>query len=167
MAQVLVAYSSKHGGTAGIAERIGESLRRRGLQVDVISVDHAGDPSSYDAVVLGSAVYVGAWRKDAASFLTANESALAARPVWLFSSGPTGQGDPSDAMKGWKFPEALRPVAERIKPRDIALFHGVLDPSRLSLPEKLLIKGIKAPMGDYRDWERIDAWAEGIAAALG
>ncbi len=163
--RVLVAYSSKYGATAGIAERIGEVLRRQGVQADVSSVDRVADVTPYNAVVLGSGVYAGNWRKDAARFLTANERALAERQVWLFSDGPTGEGDPAELMKGWRFPESLLPVAERIRPRGIAFFHGAIDPDRLSLPEKLLVKAIKAPLGDYRDWAQIEAWAGEIAAA--
>lgn len=165
--RVLVAYGSKYGATAGIAERIGETLRQKGLSADVLSVGRVQDLSGYDAVVLGSGVYAGAWRKDAAAFLTANEAWLANHPVWLFSDGPTGRGDPVALMKGWRFPQALQPVAERIRPRDIALFHGALDPNKLNFAEKLLLKAIKAPTGDFRDWQAIQFWAEGIAAGLG
>ena len=69
-------------------------------------------------------------------------------------------------MKGWRFPDGLQPIADRIQPRDIALFHGVLDVKRLGFAEKLIVKGIKAPLGDFRDWEAITAWAESIAEAL-
>jgi menaquinone-dependent protoporphyrinogen oxidase len=116
--------------------------------------------------VVGSAVYVGQWRKEAATFLEENEKSLAERPVWLLSSGPTGEGDPVDLMKGWRFPEAQQPIADHIQPRDIAFFHGVLDTKKLSLPEKLVSKGVKAPLGDFRDWEVITSWARAIAEAL-
>ena len=29
-----------------------------------------------------------------------------------------------------------------------------------------LVKGIKAPTGDFRDWNAIESWATGIAQAL-
>ncbi len=164
--KVLVAYGTKYGATAEIAGRIGEVLEKAGFTVDVLSAERVADISSYDAVVLGSAVYAGSWRKEAAKLLTAQESVLAERPVWLFSSGPTGVGDPVELLNGWRLPDALRPVAERIKARDIAVFHGVIDMQKLSLPERLLIKGIKAPAGDFRDWPAITAWAENIARAL-
>ena len=73
---------------------------------------------------MGSAVYIGKWRKEAVKFLQANEKMLAERQVWLFSSGPTGEGDPVELTKGWRFPKALQPIADRIRPRDIAVFHG-------------------------------------------
>ena len=118
-------------------------------------------------MVLGSAVYAGMWRKPAVAFLVANENALAERPVWIFSSGPTGEGDPVELVKGWRFPEAHRAVADRIKPREMAVFHGAIDTSKLNLFEKLITKMVKAPAGDYRDWDAITAWASSIAGALG
>jgi menaquinone-dependent protoporphyrinogen oxidase len=164
--QVLVAYATKHGATTEIAEKIGEVLREAGLSTDVLPVDRVSDLASYEAVVLGSAVYIGQWRKEAARFLEANEKALSGRPVWLFSSGPTGEGDAVQLMQGWRFPGAQQPIADRIGPRDIAIFHGLLDGKRLNLAEKLIIKLVKAPVGDFRDWDAIRAWATAIAEAL-
>lgn len=161
--RILVAHASKYGSTAEIAQKIAQVLRQRGLRTAVLPVNAARDLSPYSAFVLGSAVYAGQWRKEAASFLEANEEILAERPVWLFSSGPTGEGDPVELMNGWHFPEAQQPIADRIRPRDVAFFHGVLDTKKFSLPEKLAVKGIKAPVGDFRDWDAITLWATAIA----
>ena len=164
--KVLVTYASKYCATAEIAAKIGAVLRQAGLEAEVLSVEGVGDLAPYGAIVLGSAVYMGQWRKEAVAFLEANEPALAARPLWLFSSGPTGEGDPVKLLQGWRLPTAQQPIADRLKPRDIAVFHGALDTKKLSLAEKLVIKGVKAPVGDYRQWEAITAWAAGIAEAL-
>jgi menaquinone-dependent protoporphyrinogen oxidase len=164
--QVLVAYATKHGATAEIAEKIGEVLRQAGLATDVLPADRVTDLAPYKAVVLGSALYTGRWHKQATNFLKANEQALAERPVWLFSSGPTGKGDPVELTQGWHFPKALQPVADRIQPRDIAVFHGHVDPKTLNFIEKWMIKNVKAPVGDFRDWESITSWATAIADAL-
>lgn len=163
---VLVVYATKHGATAEIAERIAQTLRQAGLTVTVVEADPAADLSPYDAVVVGSAVYAAQWRKEAVAFLEAQADALAQRPVWIFSSGPTGEGNPVALLKGWRFPEAQRPLLERIRPHEVALFHGELDPAKLNLAEKLVIKAVKAPTGDFRDWPTIEAWAEGIAEAV-
>lgn len=164
--QILVAYASKHGATAEIAQVIGEQLAQAGHHVDVKAVDDVADPGAYDAVVLGSAVYVGNWRKEAARFLEEQAAILAQRPLWLFSSGPTGEGDPADLMKGWRFPEKLQPLADRLDVRDIAVFHGVLDAEKLNFMERLVVKGVKAPMGDFREWDEIRAWGAKIIADL-
>lgn len=163
---VLVAYASKHGATAEMAAAIGDALKRAGLVVDITPVEDAPPPWGYRAVVLGSAVYMGSWRKEGEEYINKYADALAQRPVWLFSSGPTGEGDTAELMKGWDFPDNLKPLAERIEPQGIAVFHGKLDPQELNFAEKLVLKMVKAPTGDFRHWDEITAWAEGIAAAL-
>ena len=164
--QVLVAYATKYSATAEIAEKIGQVLRQAGLRTDVLPVDRVSDLSPYQAVVLGSAVYIGKWRKEAVKFLKANEKALAERQVWLFSSGPTGEGDAVELGEGWRFPKSLQPIADRIRPRDIAVFHGALDVGKLNLIERWMIKNVKAPLGDFRDWEAITSWADNICPLL-
>jgi len=164
--RVLVTYATKYGATAEIAEKIGEVLRSQGLQAEVQAADRATEPGSYTAVVLGSAIYAGQWRKEAVTFLEANEQTLAGMPVWFFSSGPTGKGDPVELVKGWRFPEGQRPIADRIGPRDMAVFHGVIDGHKVNFAEKLIIKALKAPFGDFRDWEAITAWATSIGDEL-
>jgi len=164
--QVLIAYATKYGATAEIAEKIAQALRDGGLLVEVSSVERIKDLSPYKAVVLGSAIYIGKWRKEAVRFLQANERALTERPVWLFSSGPAGEGDPVELLRGWRLPEDLQPVADRIGPRDIAVFHGDVNESKLNFIEKRMIKMVESPVGDFRDWEAIAAWASAIAGEL-
>jgi menaquinone-dependent protoporphyrinogen oxidase len=164
--QVLVAYATKYGATAEIAEKIGQVLREAGLRAEVIPADRVGDIAAYDAVVLGSAVYIGRWRKEAAKFLKANVKDLAQKPVWLFSSGPTGEGDPVELTQGWQFPGTLQVLADQVQPRDVALFHGSADVDKMSFIEKWMIKNVKSPTGDFRDWEAIRAWAAAIADEL-
>jgi menaquinone-dependent protoporphyrinogen oxidase len=155
----LVAYASKHGSTAEIAEVIGKELRKRGYQVEVKPVDEVGDPAWYDGFVIGSALYAGGWLKPAAQFLQENQALLGTRPVWLFSSGPTGEGDPNEILDGWTFPKDLTPLLETIKPRDVILFHGYINLDELSFGETMIIKSVKATVGDYRDWLVIRSWA--------
>lgn len=164
--KVLVTYGSKYGATAEIAGRIGQVLRDAGLAADLLPAERVRDLAPYGAVVLGSAVYMGLWRRPAANFLKANEQKLAGRPVWLFSSGPMGEGDPLALTDGWRLPSALQAVADRIRPRDIAVFSGVADPRRLNLFEKWIMKKVQAPAGDFRDWRAITAWAAAIAGEL-
>jgi menaquinone-dependent protoporphyrinogen oxidase len=164
--KVLVAYGSKYGATSEIAEKIGQVLAEKGLEADVVEADKVGGLTGYAAVVVGSAVYYGRWRKPAVKFLEKNEEALAALPVWIFSSGPSGEGDPVELAKGWRSPKALQPAIDHIKPRDIKLFSGMVDIEKLGSLEKFAIKKVEAPSGDFRDWDDIGAWTAGIADAL-
>jgi menaquinone-dependent protoporphyrinogen oxidase len=164
--QVLVTYATKYGATAEIAEKIGQVLSQAGLRTDVLPTDRVSELSPYKAVVLGSAVYIGRWRKDAAKFLKANDKVLAEQLVWLFSSGPTGEGNPVELTEGWHFPKALQPIADHIQPRDITVFHGAINMKKLNFIEKWMINKVKAPLGDFRDWDAITSWATSIADVL-
>ena len=164
--KILVAYATKYGATAEIAEKIGKVLRDAGLSVDVVLAHRVTDFDPYKAVLLGSAVYIGGWRREAAGFLKSNEKTLAKKQVWLFSSGPTGEGAPEAIMEGWHFPKALQPIADRIRPRDIAFFHGALYEDKIGFVENWMVKNLKAPFGDFRKWDVITAWASAIADTL-
>ena len=164
--RVLVAYGTKYGATAGVAEKIGQVLQDAGLAVDVKRAGDAGDPAAYQAVVLGSAVYIGKWRKEAVNFLKTNEQALAQRPVWIFNSGPLGEGDAAEQAGDLGFPKGLRPIADRIKVRDVAVFFGAVELAKLNPLERWMFKNVKSPIGDFRDWDTITAWAAGIAEAI-
>ncbi|MBN1288844.1 MAG: flavodoxin domain-containing protein [Actinobacteria bacterium] len=165
-AKVIVAYGSKYGATAEIAQKIGDVLTAEGLEADIKPADQAGKPEGYSAAVIGSGVYYGRWRKPASRFVKSNQDSLAEIPVWLFSSGPTGKGDPLELTEGWRSPKALEGVIDHIKPLDTALFNGAIDDQKISGFEKFVIKKVKAPSGDFRDWDAIEAWARAVAGTL-
>jgi len=164
--KVLVAYATKYSATAEIAEKIGQVLGQAGLSTDVLPAKEVSDLTANRAVVLGSAVYIGKWRKEAVKFLQDNEKMLAERLVWLFSSGPSGEGDAVELLQGWRFPAKQQPIADRIQAQDIAVFHGSVDTEKLSFIEKSMINSVKAPVGDFRDWDAITSWATTIAEQL-
>ena len=158
--KILVAYGSKRGSTAEIAEKIGGTLRQKGLQVDVLDAGTVNDLTPYSKIILGSSVYIGLWHKKAVRFLKKNIEVLEKLPVWLFICGPTGPGNPIEQMGGWFYPKSLRPVIERIHPRDITCFGGKLELKTLNPFEKWIINKVKAPEGDFRDWQAVASWAD-------
>jgi menaquinone-dependent protoporphyrinogen oxidase len=171
--KVLVAYASKHGATAGIAERIAKTLAAAGYGVDVRPVTDIRDVSAYDAFVLGSATYLGHWRKEATAFVRDNRSALATRPVWLFSSGPIGTkktDEQGEDLRTVSEPTELPSLVMAIQPRQHRVFFGALDPAKLTFPERTMRKlpgGRELlPEGDFRDWADVDTWADEIADQL-
>jgi menaquinone-dependent protoporphyrinogen oxidase len=165
--KVMVVYYSRHGSTGEIAEKISSVIRDAGHSTDVAPLSAAPDPAGCDAVVLGSAVYFGAWPRKVVSYLKAWASRPSNPPLWLFFSGPTGKGDPSaQAMNGRGIPDSRSALIECIKPRGIAFFNGKLEPSGLNFLEKFTTKKVGAPVGDFRDWEAISSWARGVAAAV-
>jgi len=160
---VLVAYASKHGSTRGIAERIAEKLRQLGIQAEARPLDEVSDPGNYEAFVIGSAIYYGSWMKEATEWVHRNQAVLAKLPVWLFSVGPLG----AEVKDAEQQPKELAEFQQAIRPREQRVFFGALDPQRLSFAERMVVKAVLAPEGDYRDWEAIDAWSASIARDLG
>jgi len=160
--KVLVAYATKRGSTAEIAEKIGEVLKKRQMQVDVLPVRKVTDLSPYKTAILGTAVYIGLWRREAVKFLKTYADELANMPLRIFLSGPTGAGDPLELLGDWRFPESLRPVIEQVKPVEITCFGGRIESGKMNPFEKMIIKKVGAEIGDFRNWESIASWANEI-----
>jgi menaquinone-dependent protoporphyrinogen oxidase len=159
---VLVAVASKHRSTFQIGQAIAAELAERGIPSDVRDPVDVPDVGQYQAVVIGSAVYAGNWMAQARELIDRCEVELRERPVWLFSSGPLGDpplpaGDPA----------GVAALIERVRPRGHRVFPGRLERDELGFGEKLIIKAVRAPSGDFRDWAAIADWAGEIAAELG
>jgi menaquinone-dependent protoporphyrinogen oxidase len=50
--------------------------------------------------------------------------------------------------------------------REHQMFAGKLDPDNLRLHQKIALKVVRAPTGDFRDWEAIRNWVHSIAGQL-
>ena len=165
--RVLVTAASRHGSTHEIAEALAHALHECAAAADrplVAAAPHAEnrpDPATYDAVVLGSAVYAGSWLEPARDLAHRHAAVLRARPLWLFSSGPIGAppfppDEPYDAAT----------LTALLAPRGHRIFPGRLDSSLLSFPERAMVTAMRAPVGDFRDWDAVRTWAAEIATAL-
>jgi len=173
---VLVAYASRHGATQGIAERIAETLRGAGLQAEAVPAAEVKSVATYDAFVIGSAAYMFHWEKVASSFVRRHREEIAAKPAWLFSSGPLGT-EPLDEQgrdqKVAAIPKEIPELIEAVGARDHRVFFGAYEPGRKPVGLAERIVGVMPaarnalPHGDFRDWREIEAWAREIAAALG
>jgi menaquinone-dependent protoporphyrinogen oxidase len=169
--KVLVAYASKYGATEGIAERIGDVLRRRDLEVDVRRCKDLDDATGFDAYVVGSAAYMFRWRKDARKFVRRNAEVLATRPVWLFSSGPVGtervDAKGNDVLAG-AMPKEFAEFESTISPRGMQVFFGAFQLEKLRGVDRMAkwAPAEAMPVGDFRDWDAVEAWAGAIADEL-
>jgi menaquinone-dependent protoporphyrinogen oxidase len=161
---VLVAYASKRGSTAEIAETVAATLRREGLGVCLEPCEQVQSLEGYDAVVLGSAVYMKRWRGDARHFLKKHRKALRQMPFWVFSSGPVG--DPAEDNPDWIEPPKLAEKVEELGGRSHAVFGGCLPSEPKGFMEKSMVQGVPKEYCDRRDWDEIRGWAKQIAAEL-
>jgi len=161
---VLVAYASKRGSTAEIAETIAATLRREGLGVCLEKVEDVQTLDPYDAVVIGSAVYMKRWRGDARHFLKKHRKALKQMPFWVFSSGPVG--DPAKDNPEWIDPPKIAAKVEEMRGREHVVFGGCLPADPRNLMEKAIVEGTPREFRDRREWSEIREWAGQIADAL-
>jgi len=160
--RILVTAASRHGSTAEIATRIGETLANHTwLDVTVRAPHDLDDVAGYDAYVLGSAIYMGHWL-EAARDLVQRYDGWRDHPVWLFSSGPIG-----DPPKPDEQPVDVGAVVATTHAREHRLFSGALRHDRLGFAERAMVAALRAPYGDFRDWAAVDAWANDIAEMLG
>jgi menaquinone-dependent protoporphyrinogen oxidase len=158
-AQVLVAYATKHGSTREVAETISRILRERRLEVQLLPVAEVDSLASYDAVVLGAALYMGRLHVDARRLLDRHRQALAGVPVAVFAMGPKSLAEQDVAGARLQLERGLARFPE-VEPVSTAIFGGVVDPARLRFPLNRL------PASDARDWSAIRAWANEVASSI-
>jgi menaquinone-dependent protoporphyrinogen oxidase len=161
--RVLVTAASRHGATWEIAEAISRGLARRGIDAEARPVERLASLDGYEAFVIGSAVYVGRWLEPARDLVEVHGKRLAEAPVWLFSSGPLG---PPDALKPEGDPVDAAGLIETTRAVDHRVFAGRLDRKLLRFGEKAVAVAVRAPEGDFRDWDAIDGFAGEIAERL-
>jgi len=162
--KVLVAYASKRGSTAEIAQAIADGLSGAGLDVDCREAGEVASLQPYGAVVLGSAVYIRRWRGDAKHFLRKFASELARLPLWVFSSGPVGK--PGDDKQAWLEPPRIIEKVEQIGAREHVVFGGRMPANPRDPAQRSMVENCPPEYRDRRDWQAIRAWAQGIASEL-
>ena len=167
MTRVLVTYASKHGSTEEIARAIAHELRERNLDVDCVDV---GDASLgvFDAVILGSAVYMGRWRSEARHFLKKHLDTLSTIPFWIFSSGPVGEkaDDEIEENSKWLEPHRILELAEAAGLRGHTVFGGRLPTDPHGFVENSMVRNTPEEFRDSRDWAAIGRWADEVAEQL-
>lgn len=159
--RVLVSVASRHGATRELGAVVAEELRAAGHDVAEVEPEDVERVDEYDAVVLGSAVYVGRLALGLRALVDRQGGQLRARPVWLFWSGPVG-----DPPVPTTVPDDVTSVARAVDARGVAMFAGRLERTGLDLAERALVALTRAEAGDFRDVESVRAWAREVAAQL-
>ncbi|MGC9347489.1 MAG: flavodoxin domain-containing protein [Anaerolineae bacterium] len=163
--RILVAYSTAAGSTAEVAEAIGDAIE--GIEVDVRRARQVKDVSPYKAVILGSGIRAGRVYREALNFLERHQAALRQMPVAYFVVCLTMMEDTEEnRCEVEAYVDQMRQAAPQVEPVEVGLFGGKMDFKELSLPIRLIIKAMKTPEGDFRDWDAIRAWAKELKPKL-
>jgi len=157
--KVLITYTSKYGSTGGVADAIGKEFCSKGMAADVVLIKNARNVSSYQAVVIGSAIYMGKWMSEAVDFVKKNKDNLRQVPVAYFLVCMT-LSQPTEKKQAEALPymDPILKAVPEIKPVGIGTFAGALDYNNLSWLNKKILKSKGTPEGDFRDWNAIRAW---------
>ena len=158
--KILVAVASTYGATHELAGWVRDGLADAGHSVTVQSVEQVADLAGFDAVVLGSAVYIGRILTQARKFARRLETEFAPKPVWVFASG----------MKN----VTANPLQERYsRPQQppyfggqYPIFGGRVDPGELGPAERALAGFVGTHGQDARDPAMVASWAAQVARQL-
>jgi menaquinone-dependent protoporphyrinogen oxidase len=158
MEPVLVAYATKHGSTEQVAAAVAARLRAARLEVDLRHVQAVPELGRYRGVVLGAPIYMGKWHGEALAFLKRHRNELAQIPVAVFALGPRSL-DPAEVAESKSHLLTALAKVPAVRPYPLAVFGGVIDPTKLSFPFSRL------RASDARDWDAIDAFGDHCARA--
>jgi len=158
--RVLIAYGSKRGGTAGLAEMIGEELSAAGLATTVQPAREVRRLDGFDAVVIAGALYAKRWHRDAGRFARRHAAGLRAKRVWLVSSGPLDASAADGVIPPVK---QVAAISESIGARGHVTFGGRLEPTATGFVAKKMAKN---HAGDWRDPDQVHRWASLLAQEL-
>lgn len=160
--RILVTYATRAGSTSEIAAVLGEILAKRGFSVDVKSVKDSPSLQEYDTVILGSAVRMANWLPEMVDFIKKNQEALSRKPVALFTVHILNLGDDETSRNArLAYLNSVRPL---LNPVDEVFFAGKIDLEALSFVDRLMVKMVKSPIGDFRDWHGIRTWSSVVFA---
>jgi menaquinone-dependent protoporphyrinogen oxidase len=169
--KILVAYASVHGSTGEVAGFMGRMLRAYSVEVDVKNIKDVENIADYDACVLGSAIHGGLWLREMSVFTRRSSDRLAQKPCyfWVTCIRALEEDGLEYALTNYFDHQIL----EVIHARNIAVFTGKLRTDAITRQELWYLAshydGTQVPgiiKDDFRDWEAIAAWTNGIAKDL-
>jgi menaquinone-dependent protoporphyrinogen oxidase len=163
---VLVTAASRHGSTEEIAAAIVAELEARGLRARLLPPAEVTSLDGYDALVIGSAVYVGHWLREAMDLVARCGDEFDGRPAWLFTSGPVGKPSGKLAQAMLTDPVELPQLRAATGARGHRIFAGKLNPKSLPFTQRMSLFLFSGLTGDFRDWTDVRQWADGIADQL-
>ena len=163
-AKILVAYATRNGSTAEIAQAIGKELTTAGHTADVAEIKTVFTLEGYTAAVFGGPLYMGSIDSAVSKFIENNREQLQKLPVAAFVVGLAPKNPDPGASEAAM--AALKKSLGPVTPVSSALFAGKLDPAKLSFIQRKMTELVKSPLGDFRDWNAIAAWARELPGKM-
>ena len=159
--KVLVTYATRAGSTIEVADSIAFTIAEKGYMVNLMHIDYVISLVEYDAVLIGSAIRMGNVTPEVKKFVEKRKAELENIPTAYFIVCLTLKDDTPDNME--KVSAYLEPLRAILTPFAEGCFAGKMEYSKLKRFDRFIAKRmVKAPEGDFRDWEKVRIWASGI-----
>ena len=162
--RVLIAYATKYGTTKEIAKEIQDVLTEKGIESDLISVMETVEIDAYDAVILGSPVYMGKMLVEARDFCQHYRPYLKNTWLAIFVNGisccPPKSAGTSPMIA------AIDEMSEYVIPAMKTAFAGAFSTTELTDADAQITSMVRPPIGDFRDHEAIRVWALDVVSAI-
>ncbi|WP_410767015.1 flavodoxin domain-containing protein [Haloferax sp. DFSO60] len=179
MASFLVAYKSKEGQTAKVAETIASALEQRGHEAHPMSVTqwtNADSIADYDAVLLGDSIHMGRHAKKMIRFARDHRDELAERPNGFFQVSLSA-ADPDDEDGKTESVTYIHEFIEKTgwEPDQIGVFGGALRYSEYGFITRYMMKRIaRGNLGitdtsqdhEFTDWDEVETFATDFAVLV-
>ena len=175
MTSFLVLYGTSEGQTAKVAEKVADTLTRRGHAAESVDVESSSNITVdvFDAVVVGSSVHVAKHHEKVRDFVRENHETLEDLPSAFFQISLSSASDDEERRA-----EAAGYVENFLEdtgwePDRVGVFGGALRYSKYGFLKRLLMKRIaKDATGDtdtsrdyeYTDWDEVEDFADDFAA---
>ena len=158
---VLIAYRSKYGATETCAHALAERIKAETALAD-LRIRHAPDVHAFDVVLIGGSIYGGRIQREVTAFCERRGELLRERKIGLFLCC-LSRGDHAREQLQAAFPEWLAAHAFAR-----SLFGGDLHYDRLTLLDKLLVRGLPRPPhgASLLDMNAIAAMADTVNSFL-
>jgi len=160
--KVLVVCAGDRAGADAVAAMVQEVLGSQGADVTVQSAADCEGLHGYDMVVIGTELWKDRIEPDALGFARAHGDLLTSTPTACFAVrlGPKDNGEENRRLTA----ERLKPLTDLLKPVDVAVFGGAVNPARLPALSRLVHQRFRRDARDHRDWDAIRFWAGGLLA---
>ncbi len=170
LSSVLIAFATRSGTTAEVAEAIAATMLEAGVPAEIQAVSQVNSLAGREALILGAPLYMGRFPKEFQQFLRLHRDELSTTHPWFYVLGPT-RNEPKDFDAARRQAEKQLARYPQIHPADLHVFGGRWSTASLPFPFSILKRLPcnplnKIPADDIRDWAAIRAWATGIAKQI-
>lgn len=172
MARILLLYSTVHGQSRRICERLQSRLAENGHSAEVAPLGEGASLAGYDAIVVGASIRHGKHNPAVLEFVRAELASLQATPSAFFSVSLIARKPTRNTAESNPY---VRAFLERSpwQPALVGVFAGELDYQRYGFFDRYAIRFImtltKGPTDphtkvEFTDWDAVDRFAGRVAA---